>query len=115
MPRLSIKPSSQLGRHCRKWIRPPPRSLRLRLYYAGRAYLTLPPCRAQPGEEFLQPRRSRVCRVTEGGAVGDRNELLLARTDLLQQTNWVQRGAQLLHAASHLVIRPRVRDQPLTG
>jgi len=34
--------------------------------------------------------------------------------DLFQQTNWVQRGAQLVHAASHLCVRPRVR-QPLTG
>jgi hypothetical protein len=59
--------------------------------------------------------KCRFRRVTEGGPVGDRNELLLDRTDLLQQTNWVQRGAQLLHAASHLLIRPRVRQQPLTG
>src|SRR5947209_6896489 len=47
VPRLGLKPSLQLGRNCRKWIRSPPRSLGLRLCYAGRAYLTFPPRRAQ--------------------------------------------------------------------
>src|SRR6516162_691115 len=115
MPRLCLKPSPQLGRDCREWIGPTPQSLRLCLCYAGRAYLALLPCRAQPGEELLQCRRGRFRRVTEDGAVCDRNELLLDRTDLLQQTNWVQRGAQLVHAASYLPVRPWVRQQSLTG
>src|SRR6266567_2695401 len=34
-------------------------------------------------------------RFAGGGPVGDLHELLLGRTDLLQQTNWVQRGAHL--------------------
>src|SRR5271165_5889023 len=58
MPRLCLKPSSQLDRHCRKWVRPPPRALGLRLGYAGRAYLTLPPCSAQSREEFLSGLRT---------------------------------------------------------
>src|SRR5690348_9809569 len=29
--------------------------------------------------------------------------------------NWIQRGAQLGHAASHLLVRPRVGRQSLTG
>src|SRR5690242_15832639 len=115
MPRLGLKPSSQLGCDCRKGIRPPPRSLGLCLYYAGRAYLTFPPCRAQPGEESRQCRRGGFRGFSEGGPICDINELLLDRTDLLQQANWVQHGPQLLYSASRLLVCPWVRQQSLTG
>jgi hypothetical protein len=71
--------------------------------------------RAQPGEELLQRRRDRPRCFAEGGRVGNLDELVLGCTDLLPQTNRVQRGALLFHSASHLLADPRVRQQPLTG
>src|SRR5712671_3282179 len=56
MPRLCLKPSAQLGRHCREWIGPTPQSLGLCLCYDGRADLTLFPCCAQTREKLLQCR-----------------------------------------------------------
>src|SRR5438067_2467353 len=96
----------QLGPDRCERIGPAPQALGLRLWHAGRVYLTLLPCRAQPGEELLQRRRGRPRRVAEGGCVGNLDELLLGRPDLLQQTNRVQRGAQHFHPASHFLARP---------
>jgi transposase len=45
-----------------------------------------------------------------GAGFGDLDELLLGRTDLLQQANRVQRGTQLFHSASHLLAGPRVHQ-----
>src|SRR5260370_1587682 len=53
-PRLCLEPSPQLGRYGRERIGPAPQSLGLRLWCAGRAYLTLLPCCAQPREKLLQ-------------------------------------------------------------
>ena len=64
---------------------------------------------------MLQFRRGRFRGFPEGGPICDINELLLNRTDLLQQANWVQYSPQLLHSTSHLLTCPRVRHQTLTG
>src|SRR5215469_13607360 len=83
MPRLCLKPSSQLGRDCRKWIGSTAQSLRFRLCYASRPDLTLLPRRAQPREELLQCREAWFRRITEDGTVCYCDEFLLDRTDLL--------------------------------
>src|SRR5438874_1434605 len=59
-------------------------------------------------------RRGGFCGFAEDGPICDPNELLLDRTDLLQQANWVQHGPQLLHSALHLLAGPWVRDPSLT-
>src|SRR5215831_11647008 len=82
MPRLCLKPSSQLGRDCRKWIGSMAQSLRFRPCYAGRPHLTLLPCRAQPREELLQCRGARFRRITEDGTFRYCDKFLLDRTDL---------------------------------
>src|SRR5438876_7771357 len=43
---------TQLGGDCREGIGPASQALGLGLCHAGRAYFTLLPCRAQPGEEL---------------------------------------------------------------
>ena len=42
-------------------------------------------------------------------------EALFYEFSLLQQTNRVQRGAQIFQPASYILAGPRVRQKPLTG
>ena len=55
-PRLGVEPFAEQRRYLHKGIGPPAPAWGLRFRLAGRAYFTVLPCRAQPGEELLQCR-----------------------------------------------------------
>src|SRR5262249_7101782 len=75
-----------------------------------------PPSKLSAAQRGIAPKSARwVSRVPRGRPIRDINELLLERTDLLQQANWVQHGPQLVHSMAHLLARAWVRHQPLTG